>query len=177
MMKKRNKVILLDADVISHFIAGGQIYLLPTILPYPSLILDNVYSELERFRKKKIVIDNLINQRLFEVIQFPEDQKETKKEYFWLKKMRNFGDGEAACLAVARHNKHIVGSSNLKDIRHYCQMHGITYLTTMDFLCYAFHTGKVDIADCNAFINSVRAKGSKLPVAKMEDFNCPNYEL
>ncbi len=44
-----SKLILLDADVVSHFIYAGEILLLPRIFhPLPIRILDKVYEELEQ---------------------------------------------------------------------------------------------------------------------------------
>jgi hypothetical protein len=82
------------------------------------------------------------------------------------------GDGESACLAVARYNKNILASSNLKDIKNYCAMHKIDYLTTMDFLCAALNTGIFNEARCDAFLQKVIAEGGKLPVKKMKDYVC-----
>ena len=113
MGKKRKRIILVDADVVSHFIVGGEIYLLPRIFPYKMKILDKVYTELERFRARKIEVDNLLNQKLIELMPFPEDRQEIKREYFRIKRDLFMGDGESACLSVIRFTNDIIGSSNL----------------------------------------------------------------
>ena len=87
------------------------------------------------------------------------------------------GDGESACLAVARYNNHILASSNLKDIKTYCDFHNIEYLTTMDFLCEAVSKGIFDNQRCNDFIEMVINAGSKLPVLKMQDWECRKLNL
>jgi hypothetical protein len=53
-------------------------------------------------------------------------------EYAYLN--REFGIGESACMAVAKHQKKFIASSNLKDISKFCDANNITYLTTMDIL-------------------------------------------
>lgn len=176
-MVKKNRFILIDADVVSHFITGQEIYTLPTIFPYKMKILDKVYDELENFKSKKAQVDNLINQRILEKIPFPEDNPEIRKEYFWIKKKMFKGDGESATLAVTRYSNDIIGSSNLKDIKSYCVMHKIDYLTTMDFLCRALETGKMDLERCNKFIAAVLKSGSKLPVKSMEEHKCRELNL
>ncbi|MEB2774976.1 hypothetical protein SYJ56_06645 [Algoriphagus sp. D3-2-R+10] len=171
-MKKNDKIILIDADVLSHFIVGGQITLLPTIFHYSIKILDKVYAEISRMPGKKTEVDNLLNFKLIEQIPFPEDNQEIKKEYHYIKNRLFKGDGESACLAVVRHSKDILASSNLKDIASYCKMHQITYLTTMDFLCQAVKNGQLSESDCDNFIEKVLKAGSRLPVKRWKEYKC-----
>ncbi len=171
-MGKRDEIILIDADVISHFIVADEIITLPSIFPYRIHILDKVYNELKRFPKRKIEVENLLRYKLIDLIDFPEDNPDIKKEYFYIKKALFKGDGESACLAVARYNKNILASSNLKDIKSYCLMHKIEYLATMDFLCEALNKKIFDLQRCDKFIEKVIKAGSKLPVLKMKDWEC-----
>ncbi|UTA66574.1 hypothetical protein [Emticicia sp. 21SJ11W-3] len=177
MMKSTIKIILIDADVVSHFIVGGYVTILPHIFPYPIKILDKVYNELSIMPKRKTEIDNLINFKLFELFPFPEDNEIIKKEYFRLKKLEFRGDGESACMAVVRYSDNILASSNLKDIKRYCDMHKLKYLTTMDFLCEAFKTGKMTNVECNTFLSRTHAAGQKLPVKTIEDYVCRKINL
>ena len=170
-MGKIKRIILIDADVISHFITAGKIMILPSIYNYEIHILDKVYAELERFSNRKIEIDNIINFNLFKLMPFPEENLEIKKEYTFLKSGLK-GDGESACMAVARYTDNILASSNLKDIAVYCNMHHVDYLTTMDFLCEALKREIFTLENCNDFISKVLKAGSKLPVTRMQDFKC-----
>lgn len=172
MAKKKGKIILIDADVVSHFIKAGEIYSLNTIFDYEIRVLDKVYNELKDNLTWKTQIDNLVNQGTLKIEPFPESNNEIKKEYFHIKKVMLKGEGESACLAYVRHTNDIIASSNLKDTKHYCSLHKIEYLTTMDFLCYALKTEVFTIDRCNKFIEEVIKKRGKLPVAKMEDYNC-----
>jgi hypothetical protein len=171
-MKKSDRCILIDADVISHFITAGEMIALPGIFPYQIYVLDKVYREIERFPKRKIEVENLLKFGLIKEMPFPEHDDAIKKEYAHIKKWMFMGDGEAACLAVANASKNILASSNLKDVSRYCQMHSIDLLTTMDFVCEALRKNIFDLARCNIFINKVLTAGSKLPVSKMQDYNC-----
>jgi len=168
----KDKVILIDADVVSHFIYAGEILMLSKIFDNKIFILDKVYAELIRFPKRKTYVENLINLKVIEILAFPEDNPEIKKEYAHIKKVMLKGEGESACMAVAKFSKNILASSNLRDIAGYCKMHSIDYLTTMDFLCKALEKGIFDINRCNAFISNVLTAKNKLPVAKMEDYGC-----
>ena len=174
---KPNRIILIDADVVSHFIVGEEILYLPKIFPFPIKILDKVYAELQRFKKKKTHVDNLIEYKLLELLPFPEDNPEIKKEYFSIKSLQFRGDGESACMAVAKYQNHILASSNLKDIKHYCSLHGIDYLTTMDFLCEAKDSGLFSIQRCNDFISKVLSSCGKLPHRSMEEHQCRKLDF
>ncbi|MCH7398235.1 hypothetical protein MM236_09555 [Belliella sp. DSM 107340] len=81
-MKKNDKIILIDADVISHFITGSQILLLPQIFPFPIKVLDKVYAEISRMPGRKNEVDNLINFNLLEIIAFPENNPLVKKNIY-----------------------------------------------------------------------------------------------
>lgn len=59
-MAAKTKIVL-DADVIIHFIKGGQFSLLLEIFPeYEYLILDVVYNEVTVNRVSKTQIDNTL---------------------------------------------------------------------------------------------------------------------
>jgi hypothetical protein len=177
MGRQRNsRIILIDADVLSHFISGGQLPLLPKIFPFPIKILDKVYAELKRMPGRKREVDNLLVFKFVELISFPEDNPQVKREYHYLKKMFK-GDGESACLAMVRYSRDILASSNLKDTAAYCQLHQLDYLTTMDFLCKAVENGQLLEQDCDNFIRQVLEAGSKLPVKSWSEFVCRKIRL
>lgn len=161
MAKKSNEPkILLDADVIIHFIKAGQQLLLPKLYPERFVILDRVYKEVTAIPSRKFSIDNFIAQSKIPVIAMPKDM-EIVREYSRLKS-GGMGAGEAACMAVANHTKEYIASSNLKDIRVYCELHNIVYLTTMDVLLEGYRLGIMTETECDAFIKEVKSKGSKL---------------
>ena len=120
---------------------------------------------------------DLLKKKLIKLIDFPEDNKVIKKEYFWIKKMQFKGDGESACLAVARYNKNILASSNLGDIKSYCITHKIDYLTTMDFLCAALATDIFTASRCDAFLTTVVNAGGKLPAKRMKEYECRRIDF
>lgn len=170
--KNKDKIILIDADVVSHFIKAGEIYSINTIFDYEIRVLDKVYNELKDNLTWKTQVDNLVIQGTLIIEPFPETNNEIKKEYFHIKKMMLKGEGESACLAYVRYTNNIIASSNLKDIKHYCDLHKLEYLTTMDFLCHALRRGVFDEARCNLFIADVLKKRGKLPVTRIQDYTC-----
>lgn len=165
--KTTDPQILLDADVIRHFLNGGRIFDLPKIFPNQFVILDIVKDELIRSKSLKQSVENFLDYSKIEIVSFPS-KLEIIKEYAQLK--QQFGEGESACMAVARFEKKYIASSNLKDIKAYCKTYAIIYYTTMDLLCIAMEKKILTNEDCNEFIKKVKEKGSKLPCDTIEEF-------
>lgn len=163
--------LIIDSDVISHFIRAGQIIHLPSIFKTKILMFDIVFKELEKWYTKRIQVDNLIRYKLIEVIPFPEDDK-IAEEFFHIKKLRFYGDGEAACMAYAKFTQNIVASNNLKDIKNYCTLHNIEYVTTLDFLQRALEKGILTEDQCNQFISDNITPGfNPFPVSNILDYS------
>jgi hypothetical protein len=93
---------------------------------------------------------------------------EMLKEYALL--LKNFGKGESSCMAYCKFTHHVIGSSNLRDIKEYCEKEQITYLTTLDFLYYGFVRGKISPEKCSQFISTVNANDSHLPVVDITKY-------
>ena len=164
------KVILLDADVFIHFMKANCQHLLPQIFPHYQLsVLDVVYEELSRRDNTKSCVDELLASQSIELLEFPNANANILVEYARLQG-EGKGHGESACMAVARYRKNVIASSNLRDIKKYCQKYKIVYLTTMDFLIEALEKGILTEVECNTFIKTTKAKGSKLPVKKISDY-------
>jgi hypothetical protein len=94
------------------------------------------------------------------VVPFPKEI-EIIKEYALLTKQ--FGEGESAFMAVAKHQKQYIASSNLKDISAFCKANGINYLTTMDILLHAFNTKLFSKKECDEFITKYPSHQVHLP--------------
>ena len=152
--------IVLDADVLIHFSKGGMLSLLPDILSeYEHVILSSVYEEIHSIRNQ---VDNQVHFLKNITLEPFNPTGDMLKEYALL--LKNFGKGESSCMAYCKFTHHVIGSSNLKDIKEYCCKEQITYLTTLDFLYYAFQRNKMSEKDCKQFILDVQAKGSILPM-------------
>ena len=170
-MANKTKIVL-DADVIIHFIKAGQFSLLLDIFPeYQYLILDVVYNEVTKHRETKTQIDNTLqffSSRISNIKFAPKG--ESIREYARL--LQSLGRGESAGMVYCRDNHDVLGSSNLRDIKQYCSENGITYLTTLDFLYYAYIRKKITKEECDAFIEEVISKDSKLPKIDISQYNC-----
>ena len=151
--------ILIDADVLIHFYKGEQMGILKEIYPNQIILLDIVFNEVF-IGDLRIAIENLIRFKTLVEEKLDDCSQEIKKEYFSLS--REFGKGESAIMAYCKFNKEVLASSNLSDIKTYCDNHKITYLTTMDFLAEAFKNQILNEKECDQFIKDVKTKGSKL---------------
>lgn len=179
MRNKIKRKILIDSDVISHFIVTCEIIYLPKIVaPYEIVILDNVYIEATKISMRKLQVDNWIRLNCISIIPFPTDQ-DIKKEYFKIKKNNPLiGDGERACMAVAKYHKDIIASSNFKDIAKYCAENKIDYLGTLDLLVLAIEKDIFDEARCDAFIaNAISINNARFPVNQIVDYIHRNIDF
>ena len=151
--------IILDADVLLHFAKAGRLNMLPEILPeYEHVVLSTVYDEIGS-------IQNQLDNQIFFLKNISKEEFNPTGEMMveYARLLRTFGKGESACMAYCRYTHNVIGSSNLKDIKEYCEKQQITYLTTIDFLYYAMKRGKMSVEECEQFVKDVLAKGSKLP--------------
>ncbi len=167
MSLKPEQIILLDADVVSHFISGGLFGILPQIFPLRLCIMDVVVKELLATVKFRNYIQNVISRGVIKEITFGGD-KQVMMEYARL--IRQFGKGESASMAYCRYHHDVLASSNLKDISSYCQINKIPYITTMDFLAEAYNREMITEEECNSFIRDVKSAGSKLPVNTIAEY-------
>jgi len=171
MAENKTKIVL-DSDVVIHFMKGDCFTLLFDIFPEDQyLILDVVYDELAKNGQTRTFIDNLVAfmPDKLQKIQF-QPTGVMRCEYAQL--LRTLGRGESACMIYCYDNKDVLGSSNLTDIKEYCASHDITYLTTLDFLYYAYIRKKMTKEECDEFIQKVLSKGSKLPHVDISTYSC-----
>ena len=170
-MEHRKTKIILDADVIIHFMEAESFALLLDIFPeYEYVVLDIVYDEITKNRRTKIFIDNYLSFSAKLKQEKFAPRGDSMKEYFKLLQM--FGKGESACMVYCRDNQDVLGSSNLKDIKDYCLRNKITYLTTLDFLYYAYCRKKITPQECSQFMQAVNTAGSKLPLIDITRYVC-----
>ena len=161
--------IVLDADVVIHFAKGGRLSQLPSIFPdYEYVLLEAVHEELLSDIRTQIDHQMALLKNITLLPFAPRG--EMLREYAMLRS--RFGKGESACMAYCLFTQNVIGSSNLRDIRAYCEKNKITYLTTIDFLWYAWHKHLMTTDEVKTFISEVRSKGSKLPIVDIEKHVC-----
>lgn len=176
------KIVLVDTDVISHFIATGNISRLAEIFkPNELFVVDIVYEEACRHpwdadRKEKV--DAWLSSIKKKPIAFPYHVENVRKEFYRIKKEDGLLDkGERACMAMARYEKDVIASSNFSDIKTYCDVNGIEYLGCLDILYIAMQKGLMTEAECDAFIsNAMALNHARFPVSAMKDY-IPDRDL
>lgn len=147
-----DKKILIDSDIIYHFVKGNSIHKLSLIFSNNLYILDVVEYEICRSNKYEPIVQGLIGDKTLIKMQFPTNKKPIREEYVRLCSERR-GSGESACMAVAKFSTDIIASNNLNDIKQYCIVNDILYLTTIDILCIAYFKGVMDKADIDYFLH------------------------
>ena len=162
--------IVIDADVLIHFSRGSYLSLLPEIFPeYTYVILSVVYDEVKP--PIRVQLDNTVSLLGKMKVRDFEPKGYMKCEYAMLRK--KYGKGESACMAYCKYTNNVIGSSNLKDIKNYCEQNGVTYLTTIDFLYYAIRRELMSIAEAQQFLSDVISQGSKLPLIDFSTYVSP----
>lgn len=129
--------------------------------------MGKVKQELIKRKSETLGIEHFLAWCKIPIEPIPQDIN-ILKEYAILSKLR--GEGESACMAVARFRKEYIASSNLRDIKNYCELHHIVYYTTLDILEVAIEEAVMTEKECNNFISEVKRKGSKLPCNTMEEY-------
>lgn len=169
-----NKIqIVLDADVIIHFSQGGYLHLLPNVIPDCSFVVLSIVRNELRLATKNELDNNITFLKNITLIEY-NPVGEERREFARLTSLSGLclGKGESACMTYARFHNNVVGSSNLKDIKNYCAEFGIAYLTTWDFLYYAYKAGLMTKEEIEAFVQKVRSAGSILPEMDIDTYYC-----
>lgn len=170
------KVILVDADVLSHFIAANKIYDLPKILsPHKLMIVEQVYKEASYspiFDDRQAELDRWMQECSIPKVSFPYLNQNIKLEFYRLKKDNpHYGAGERACMSMARFGRETIASSNFRDVADYCDANGIEYIGVMDILLIAMRKGVYTEADCNALIHDALAiNDARFPVRDIREY-------
>ncbi len=165
-MAKTETPILIDTDVIIHLSKAERLSLLKELFPGRVYMLDYLVEELRSMSGSQI--DMMLQLGIVQEMAFPTGDKNIFGEYNRLKATK--GKEESACMAVCRYRKNILASSNLVDIKSYCEQYSIKYLTTMDILSIGYKNGKLSLAECDESIQGIRSKGSRLPYATLSEY-------
>lgn len=133
------KKIILDADVIIHFHAGGKLGLLPHIYQNQFIVCDILLEYEILPGPVNDLLHQLIEDDLIKVVELEqhENNLDILMEYSDLLN-QHFGKGESACMAYCKYSNDVIGSSNLRDIIDYCRFNSIEFVTTMGFFKEAY---------------------------------------
>lgn len=162
--------ILVDADVLIHLFKADRISILKDLYPSRVFILDVVLDELKGNRTINNNLDSIMLFSGIKEIIFPTTSNPMLfREYLSLKQSIK-GDGERASLIYCKYHSDIIASSNTKDIKPFCEQHGLAYLTTLDILCVAVHKNLMTGTEANQLIKKITFnQGSHLCCKSIED--------
>lgn len=161
-MKDKKVKIVLDTDVVLHFLKGGRLSLLLEIFATECeyVMLNTTYDEIRNKDQRTQIDNHILWLKNLTKVDF-KPTGEMRRVYAML--TSQFGKGESVCMAYCQFEHHVIGSNNTRDIRDYCESNGIAYLTTADFLYYAIKRGLMTQAQADQLIADARAQGSNVP--------------
>jgi len=164
---------VLDADIVIDFIEANRLPDLPKVLPgYDFVILDIVLDrELGKWKSTKDYILKHIEWiktgPKLSILPWQPDHEEMRI-YSELKRTK--GTGESACMAYCQTHKDVLASCNLKDTKAYCEEMGITYVTFLDLVWYAWRNEVMSEDECDKCIQDAIAAGNHIPNEKIATY-------
>ncbi len=164
-------LILIDADVLIHLFKAEKVSLLNELFPKRLRMLDIVLNELRNNRTIRNNVDSIFLFSGITEIPLPTTSNpELLREYVSLSKTIK-GDGERATLLYCKYYRHIIASSNTKDIIPFSKEHSIAYLTTLDIFAIAIKRGLLTNAIVNACILKITHNNESYLMSKtIEDY-------
>lgn len=169
-------LVLLDSDVLIHLFKASKLSLLGTLFPGRLRILDIVLNELRNNRTAVSFIDSLFVFGGFEEIRFPMSDPKLLSEFANLTGPLGKGTGESATLIFCKYNHHIIASSNTVDIKPYCDLNQMSYLTTLDIFCIAVHRNEMTEVEADAAIQEIKRNNSYLPTNNLSDYRNSHFK-
>lgn len=173
-----SKIILLDCDVFRHFLKAKMIEKLFETFPGNLYFVEMVYEELIKSPTLRKKVKKYLKDGSIKYLKFPKSKK-IRDEYFILERNNIGGHGENSCLAVAKYNKNVVASNNLRDIKQYCITNSILYLTTPDILYYSHAKGIMEESEVDYFLylNKKALIPSKIPFDTLKEIQNSNPKV
>lgn len=152
---KNEKLVLIDADVLIHLFKANKITLLNELFPDRCRMLDVVLNELRNNRTIRGFLDSIFLFSKIQEISMPGSSNGELLREFATLKNKILGDGERATLLYCKYHQHIIASSNTKDIKPFCEEHGIAYITTLDIFCIAIFRGAITVSEVDSCIKKI----------------------
>jgi len=94
-MSKNIVNILIDSDVVIHFVKGEKVSTLIELFPARMMMLDRVEEELRKNKTLNVILENMVRLKALFIVSFPSKDLNVFKEYAQL--ITTKGKGESAC--------------------------------------------------------------------------------
>lgn len=168
--------LFFDNDCISAFLWVEKQSILTRLYPNKIVIPQPVYNELSfpGIQHLKMRVDSMINNGDVEIRHI---QTNTEAYDFYFKMTQNpdinhkiIGNGEAACLALAKSENGIIASNNLKDIRDYIEEYSLKHITTGDIMIEAYQKGIITEAQGNMIWANMLAKRRRIGARSFSEY-------
>lgn len=168
--------LFFDTDCISAFLWVRNESLLAQLYPGRIVIPRPVYDELSSpgIIHLKVRIDAMVSAGQAKIVEIVVGTEEYNMFYRLTvepgKGQKLIGKGEAASIALAKENRGIVASNNLRDIGDYVKEFQLKHITTGDILVEAYSKILITEDEGNAIWSSMLTKRRKLGAASFSDF-------
>lgn len=162
-----------DTDCLSSFIKANREDLLASLYSKRMFVPWNVYREISRIDRLKRKMDILIKDKHIKKISFNLDSKEYKDFSYLIDVYNNkyyIGEGEAACIALAKNNNGVLASNNLKDIKRYIDEYKLKHLTSADILKQALKNKFITKIEGNNIWRDMLNEGIYLPYDSFDNY-------
>lgn len=178
-MPKNKELLFFDTDNLACFLWIDNKAILPLLYPGRIRIPEQVEQEIIKIPLLQKRLEKLQEHGAVEIVEINLGSKE-EVEFSRIieesKKGKLVGDGEAACMALARFNKGIVASNNTIDISAYCEKYGIIQKRTGDILKEALDQNIITMEEGEQLWNEMLAKGRWLTANTFAEFLEKNYK-
>lgn len=171
--------LFFDTDCISAFLWVDNESILSKIFPGRIVIPQEVYNELSHpsvnhIKSLRAQVDLLLQagDASIENITVGTDT------YNLYRKLTRFpdpghkviGNGEAACISLAKEKQGILASNNLRDISVYVTEYGLSHLTTGDIMKMSLDAGYINEAQGNTIWANMIARKRRLGYTSFSDY-------
>ncbi len=172
-------LLFIDTDCISSFLWVDYENILIRLFPKRIIIPKPVYDELSypnvnRIKGLKAQVDEMIKQ---ENASIREIETETNTYALYRKLTTHpdpghkiIGKGEAASISLAKVNKGILASNNLKDVSSYVEEFKLKHLTTGSIMKMAHDIGFISESQGNMIWSKMLARKRKLGYSSFSNY-------
>ena len=178
-LAKNKELLFFDTDNLSCFLWINNKAILPLLYPGRIRIPEQVEQEIIRVPTLQKRLETLQSHGAVQVVEINLGSKE-EIEYNNIieesKKTKLVGDGEAACLVLARFNNGIIASNNTVDISEYCVKYGIIQKRTGDILKEALDKGIITMEEGEQLWSEMRKQKRWLTADTFTEFLKKNYK-
>ena len=161
--------VYFDTDCISSFLWTNSQSIVAQLYSGRSYVPEEVYSELSKpcVPHLKESIDRLIGAGKFSIERILVGTAEQEELY---RLRQTIDNGEAAVIVLARRDKGIVASNNLRDVLKYVKEFGLRHITTCIILSEALKGGIIDESEGNRLYAEMIRRRRKLPYASFSEY-------